>query len=115
MKHLSEFFDYERFFKDKVLLTSGHEEWRDYHDPSKVLGTKVGVVIYQDNTTYEQKDGQHTTNLFAPLTIKVKKFNMQIPPRTRVALVNPVCKIHGKYNENLSVVCDDLLVIPAKS
>lgn len=46
---------------------------------------------------------------------EIHKSNLQIAPRTRVTLVNPVCRVYGKFNENLSVVCDDLQVIPAKS
>ncbi len=115
MKHLSEFFDSERFFRDKVLVATGSDLWRDFDDPAKVLGSKVEIVIYQDNTSYQQKDGQNTTNLFEKLTVKVKKPNLQIAPRTRVTLVNPVCRVYGKFNENISVVADDLLVAPSKA
>lgn len=115
MKHLSEFFDSERFFRDKVLVATGSDLWRDYDDPAKVLGSKVEIVIYQDNTSYLQKDGQNTTNLFEKLTVKVKKSNLQIAPRTRVTLVNPVCRVYGKFNENISIVADDLLVAPSKA
>ena len=115
MKHISEFFDSERFFRDKVLVATGSDLWRDYDDPTKVLGSKVEIVIYQDNTSYQQKDGQHTTNLFEKLTVKVKKPNLQIAPRTRVTLVNPVSRVFGQYNNSLSVVADDLIIAPPKS
>lgn len=115
MTHLSEFFDAERFFRDKVLVATSSEEWRDYDDKTKILGTKVTAVIYQDNTPYLQREGQCTTNLFEKLTIKVKKPNLQIAPKTRVTLHNPVCRVYGKFNENLSVVCDDLQIVPPKS
>lgn len=115
MRHLTEFFDSERFFRDKVLIATGCEEWRDFDNKQNLLGTKVNVVIYQDNTSYQQKQGQVTTNMFEKLTIKVKQPKLQIAPKSKVVLVNPTCRVYGEYSNMLSVTCDDLQVISAKS
>lgn len=108
LKHLKDFqhFDFNSFIKDKVLVTTSCTEWLDY-DTKQKLGTKVEVVIYQDNTAYKQKNGEITTNLFEKLVLKVKK-NVQIQPKTRVVPIGAVAKIYGEYSNNLSITCDDV-------
>lgn len=117
MHYLNQFnsFDCNGFLKDKTTIVTACKPWTDYEDKSKVLGTRVEVVIYQDNTQYKQKPGENVTNLFEKFTYKVKRLNLQLPPKTVVTPVNPVGQIYGDFRNSLSVTCDDLQVVPRKS
>lgn len=116
MYYLSQFFDIEAFFKDKELTVIGKKEYQDY-DTKKHLGTIVEVVITKDDTPYRQKDGEHVTNLFEKLSLKVNKDIDNVPIGSLAIPVNPICTVYGKYNNELSVRCEDVKFItsPAQS
>lgn len=104
------FFDFEKFWKGKVGKCTGVEPWRDY-ETKNVLGTKVNITIVKDETPYPQKDGEHVTNLYQPLTVKVPKTGLTIPIGSVVRIVNPVATVYGPYRNELSVKADDVLAV----
>jgi len=119
MKHLSQFLKFEddRFFKEKQLICTGVKPWYEYIDNKKTdvcLGTAVQVVITDDKTAYEQKDGETVTNRFEKLSVKVAK-NITVPVDATVELVNPVCRIYGDYRNQLGVHADDVQVVTANT
>lgn len=115
LKKLTQFlkFDWEAFAKGKTLQVIGTSEWVDYE--TKVhMGTKIEVVIVRDNTQYTQKEGEHVTNTFEKLTLKIRK-DVSVPMNTYVMPVNVTAKVYGDYRNQLSVTADDIRVItPSK-
>jgi len=104
-----QFFDSERFLSGKRLVVTGSRPWVDFSSKA-VLGTKLDVVITEDNTIYRQKDGEHISNVYEKFSVKIEK-TITIPAGTEVALVNPVGTVYGEYNSKLSVVVDDIKVV----
>ena len=116
MKHLNQFvkFELEVFLKDKTCVVTTVLPWEDY-DTHKLLGTKVEVVFLEDNTKYNRKGGDCSTNQYEKLTIKVKK-NLSVPVGARIEPVNAVGTVYGTYRNQLAVVAEDIRVItPQKS
>lgn len=113
MKFLNQFleFEWESFAEGKRFLVTGCKPWVDF-ETKKNLGTAVEVVIYKDETPYEQKDGEKVTNLFEKLTFKVSK-ELDIPIKAFVEPVNVSAKIYGEYRNQLSVKCDGITVLHA--
>lgn len=109
MKGLAGLFDTKRFFDGVLLESKDKRPWLEF-ETKKPLGTKIEVVIVKDDIAYDQKEGQIVNNQYERLTLKVKG-DVNVPMGAIVTPVNPVCKIYGKYNENLSVVCDGIEVI----
>jgi len=111
MKKLNQFvkFLFEDFSKGKVYRVIGVRPWIDYNT-KELMGTKVEVVIAEDNTAYDTKDGENVTNQYEKLAFKVKK-DVNIPMNARVIPVNPVAVVYGEYRNQLSVTADDIKVI----
>lgn len=111
MKYLNQFlnFNWNAFADGKRFLVTGCKPWQDFKT-KKNLGTAVEVVIYKDETPYEQKDGEKVTNLFEKLTFKVNK-ELDIAPKTFVKPIDVTATIYGDYRNQLSVKCKDITTI----
>lgn len=107
-------FDSTGFFKDKQLMITAISKWQDFKS-KEVLGTKVEIVIIQDNMNYAIKNGEQISNKFEKLTVKIAKplNDMQntITIDSIVTLINPTATVYGNYSENLSVKCSDIKVV----
>lgn len=103
-------FEIDRFLKDKRLNVTGCSLWKDY-DSGQILGTKVEVVIVEDNTPYKpKKDGTPVSNLYEKLTFKVdKKVDVRIGEE--VVPVNAVATVYGDYQNMLSIKASDIKVV----
>lgn len=114
LKRLSNFvnFDWESFAKDKRFMCTGCSEWKD-RDTGKILGTAVEATIIDDKTVYYDKDGNvlNVTNRFEKINIKVKK-DVNIPLDSIIKPINVIAKTYGDFNNQLSVKCDDVQVVP---
>lgn len=111
MKKLNQFvrFLFEDFSKGKVYRVTGIRPWSDY-DTKERLGTKIDVIIAEDNTAYDTKNGETVTNQYEKLTFKIQK-DVNIPMNARVVPVNPVAVVYGEYRNQLAVTADDIRVI----
>lgn len=111
MKKLSQFlqFKFDDFSDGKVYRVVSVSPWADF-ETKKHMGTKVEVVIAEDNTQYATKGGEVVTNQYEKLTFKIKK-DVTVPAKTRVIPVNPVAVVYGDYRNQLSVTADDIKVI----
>ena len=111
MKYLNQFVKFlsEDFFNGKVCCVTNVCPWEDY-DTHKVLGTKVEVVFLQDQTKYKRKEGDHATNQYEKLYIKVRK-NINVPVGAHIMPVNAVGTVYGTYRNQLSVVADDIRIL----
>ena len=109
MKYLRQFlkFDWDSFSSGKEFRVTGIAPWQDY-DTKAILGTTVEVVIYQDKTKYNFKNGDTRTNQFEKINFKIRKENVSIPAGTPVEPVNPSCTIYGDFGNLLSVKADDI-------
>ena len=114
MKGLSQFlgFDWNSFEAGKIFIVTGISENKDYNTKAH-LGSKVECVIATDNTQYKSKNGEKITNRFEKIVFKVTK-DIDIPLDSRVKPVNAVATIYGDYRNQLSVKCDDIVVVQAK-
>ena len=114
MKKLSQFtkFMFSDFSAGKIYRVTRVYPWVDY-ETKKPMGTKVDVVIAEDNTQYVTKDGESVTNVYEKLTFKVRK-SMTLPLNARVMPVNPVATVYGEYRNKLAVTADDIQVIVPK-
>lgn len=107
LKKLSVFkqFDNQAFFEPKSLMAMSEESWVDF-DSGKKLGTKLNVVIWQDQSDY----GDPTiTNVGQTLSVKIagrEPRNITTPHLVR--LINPEATIYGEYQNQLSVRADDV-------
>ena len=110
MKSLNRFFDFGKFAIGKTFMVVTTSDWLDYNNKKTkdVIGTVVSVVITRDATDYG--NGQTEDNLYEKINIKVTK-QITVTPETFILPVNPSCIVWGKYNENLSVTCDDIRII----
>lgn len=109
LKKLSQFFDWNRFSKDKKFLVTGCKVWEDFNT-KETLGTAVEVCITADNTAYIQTDGESVSNLFEKLTFKIRK-PISIPLNTQVVPTGVKATIYGKYHNELSVKCEDIKTV----
>lgn len=112
MKKLNQFvkFLFDDFSKGKVYRVIGVRPWIDYNT-KELMGTKVEVVIAEDNTAYDTQNGETITNQYEKLTFKISKKDINIPMNARVIPVNPVAVVYGEYRNQLSVTADDIKVI----
>lgn len=111
MKKLNQFvkFLFEDFSRGKVYRVTGVRPWLDF-TTKELLGTKVEVIVAEDNTVYDTKNGETVTNLYEKLSFKIKK-DVNIPVNARVIPVNPVAVVYGEYRNQLSVTADDIKVV----
>ena len=109
MKGLSEFLKFAsaEFFEDKRLQATSCGPLLDY-TTKKPIGTKVGIVIIEDRTTYHSKSGEQFNNQFERFNVKVLNKELNLTPGEKVTLVNPKCVVYGNYRNQLSVTCDDV-------
>lgn len=112
MKKLTQFLEFKSgaFFAEKRLQVVGLSDWSDFKTKQK-LGVKVDVAIVEDRTQYDTKPGEVVSNKFEKIAVKVKKDAVAAKPDDIVELVNPVCKVYGDYQNQLSVTCNDLRVL----
>lgn len=113
MRFLNQFinFNWEKFAEGKTFVVIGTSEYQD-HDTRAHLGTKVECVIASDDTNYKNKNGE-ISNLYEKITFKVSK-DISVPLKSRVKPVNAVATIYGDFRNQLSVKCDDILIIVPK-
>lgn len=112
MKGLNQFqmFDWNAFAKDKVFIATGMSEYFDF-ESKQHLGTKVDCVIAVDKTPYEFKNGNTFTNRYEKISFKVGK-DVNIPLEARVVPKGVTARVYGDYRNQLSVICDDIAVVP---
>lgn len=108
MKHLSQFirFDLDSFLENKELLVLSVSDWVDFEDKT-IKGTKITTVIISDDTDYNGKDGN---NRFEKLVIKVPK-TIDVAVDSVIVPVNATARVYGDYNNQLSVVAEDIEVV----
>lgn len=102
-------FRWDDFSREKDFVCTGCVVWKDF-ETKAVLGTKVKAVIVRDDTKYEQKEGEHVSNLFAHIDFKVPR-DVSIPSNTYIRPVNAKVTAYGQYMNELSIKCDDIQVI----
>ncbi len=88
----------------------GIRKWQDFNS-KEVLGSIVDTVIWEDKTSYIQKDGSITTNAFEKLPIKVSK-EVTVPIDSFVTPINAIATVYGNYRNELSVKAEDIKVLP---
>lgn len=112
MKKLSMFtsFDFEAFSKGKKYLSTGTQPLKDPETGDRT-GTKIESVIIKDLTDYgKSKDGTRVSNLFEKIVFKVPKI-IDIPLNVEIIPINPVAKVWGEFQNQLSVRVDDVQVV----
>lgn len=110
------FFHAQAFMKDKEFSLIQKRDWKDFNTKVHV-GVCFDVGITVDNTEYRRADGSLIgigLNRFEKLTFKVKSKNVEdfnIPQGAQVVPVNPRCTLYGDRMDQLSIVCDDVVVV----
>lgn len=117
MYNLNQFLDFRAsdFFRDKKLEYLGKSNWT-HHQTGALLGTRVDLVIIEDNTQYEARsdDKPIRSNRFEKIRVKIPGPVSEVSENALVELVNPVCRVWGDYNSQLSIVADDVReIVPA--
>lgn len=112
MKGLGQFrrFDWDAFTNGKAYQVVGISDWID-HDTGKRLGKRVDTVITRDDTPYEYKRGEQFTNLYERVTFKVEGV-ADVAIGMTVIPVDVTARCYGEYQNQLSVTCKGLRVIP---
>lgn len=112
MKGLNFFnvFDFARFSVGKVYEVVGCSPWVE-HNTGRLLGSIVEVVCVKDATDYGDKG--KGLNRYEKLKFKCKR-SVSLNVEAIVTPVNPVAKVWGDYNSQLSVTCDDVRVVESK-
>ena len=112
MKYLNQFvsFDLKSFLDGKKLEVVDVKDYIDFKTKEH-LGSKVEVVITEDNTHYTIPDGKSAaTNRYEKLTFKIRK-DVDIPLGAVVIPKGAKAKVYGDYNNLLSIVCEDIVVV----
>lgn len=111
LRGLAPFFDFEQFAKDKELAVKDTRPLRD-STTGLVIGTRVEVLIWQDNTKYAPgRDGSIPTNRYNSFVVKVHKKDLDLEVDDIVEFKDVVAKIYGEYNNELTVDAEDVVVI----
>lgn len=116
MKGLGQFrrFDWKNFSDGKTYQVVGIADWLD-HDTGKRLGKRVDVVITKDNTHYEYRNGEQYTNLYERLTFKVEGVAaVDASVGDTVTPVDAVARCYGEFNNQLSITCQGIRIIPVQ-
>lgn len=110
MKKLNKFlnFDWPAFAKGKTFMATECKTWLDY-DSKKILGTKVGFVIIEDNTDYKLPEGETTSNVWEKGVAKVRK-DINIPEKSIIQLKGVEATVYGEYRNQLSIEAEDIVV-----
>lgn len=116
MKALNKFmeFNWERFSTGKEFTVTECTSWTDYNT-HETLGTRIEVIITKDETDYNMKNGNETSNLYQRLIFKVTK-NVNVDINSKIVPINPVVKAYGldrdgkfsSYLNCLSIQCEDV-------
>lgn len=105
--------DADAFLNLLDFTVVGVKRWMTYGTDHQE-GYRVETMVTADRATHPPKeDGEIVTNLYRPLTFKVKsmvKPNVNIGDK--VVAVNPVIKLWGQYMMYVSITCDDVVVVP---
>ena len=111
MKYLRQFeyFDWNAFAKEMEFMTISLAPLLDFNT-KEVQGTKLGIAIIKDGTSYDQKEGEQGSNLFEKITVKIPK-QIDVPMNVKVQLKNVLCNVYGDYRNQLSVYAEDIIVI----
>ena len=111
MKKLNMFtyFDWEGFAKDKRFISTGIQPWKNF-DSGEGLGTMVEAVIAQDNTFYNNKEGEIISNIYEKLVFKVNK-NIDIPMGVEIRPLDVKATVYGEYRNKLSITAGDIEVV----
>ena len=104
---LYEYWDADSFLADKRLLVTNTFPWIDFTSKEE-LGSKIEVVIIEDNTDYGDLD---INNLFEKLTIKTKKKNLVIPIKSEIKCADVEGTLYGEYRNQVSLKCDNIKII----
>lgn len=102
-------FNATAFFKDKLLTIEQCIQWLG--DNGEVLGTKILLLIVQDNTKYPSD--KPISNRHRMITVKVPKV-INLPVDSKVILINPLCKVYGEFRNQLSITCEDVVLAEKK-
>lgn len=116
MKGLGQFrqFDWAGFSEGKTYQVVGIADWLD-HDTGKRMGKRVDVVITTDNTQYEYRNGTRYTNLYERLTFKVEDgTDANVSIGDIVAPIDAVARCYGEFNNQLSITCKGIRMIPVQ-
>lgn len=111
MKGLSLYlsFNWRDFAKGKTLKAVSCGPWVDF-DTKVNMGTKVEVVIVEDDTVYPTKEGKVISNLYERMQIKVPK-EISLPVGSIIEPVGVVATVYGDYRNKLSVKADDVRIV----
>lgn len=112
LKNLNQFlvFNLEEFLREKNLLFVKALQWTETNDKTgqaRVLGSKVVVQIWEDNTPYAKPD---TNNFGEQLTIKVRDlapsaFEKWKPLSTEVFVTSVErASLYGDHRNQLSII-----------
>lgn len=114
MKYLNKFlrFDFDDFMDGKRFITVGRKDWVDFNT-KEFLGTKVELVIIEDNTDYNLKEGEIGSNLYERIVAKVPK-NLDIPMNVEVCLQDVEANVYGDYRNQISVVANEIVIVGKK-
>lgn len=104
-------FDIDRFLEHKAIQVTEVKPWEDFDHKGKVLGTVVEVVILEDETVYDCKDGETVSNRYEKFKIKVPQRSISVVVGDFVAPVNPTATVYGEHRNQLSVKADNIIVI----
>jgi len=129
LKKLRDFvkFDEKDFFKNKKLGFMSCEIWKErtvQDDPNSAVekGTKVTVVIKEDDTSYNLRNADPISNKGETFVVKVpnkkvedfKDFNMFVTD-VRLESVEKA-SVYGEFSNNLSIVADVVkAVVPVQN
>ena len=91
-------------------MSTGIQPMKDPETGNRI-GTKVASVIIKDRTDYGiSEDGTKVSNLFEKIVFKVPKI-IDIPINVEIIPINPVAKVWGEFQNQLSVRADDIQVV----
>lgn len=115
LKGLRDFvkFDAKGFLADKQLLLMQESEWKDF-DSGKVIGAKLKVTIWTDDTRYKN-DG--TSNEGSELDVKILGLTAEEVDRNNrgfIRLKNPTGVVFGDYQNQLSLKADGFEFVKEK-
>lgn len=104
MKSLMEFFDLDRFIKDKSLVAAASPtEWRS-HDGSTVLGTSLKVEIDADETVYTRPEASNEGEQFSVKSSKPITAYAWVKRHEPVEIADwTAATVYGDFNNGLSV------------
>ena len=104
-------FDFEAFSSGKVFSVVSIGEYKDFNTKEH-LGSKVEVVILEDNTEYDSADTRN--NRFEKLVFKSSN-DVNLKVDDIVKPVQPIAKCFGEFHNQLSITCKDVVLVKPQS